>query len=49
MAADDQRGDTGIGTVRERIDAIDAQMLELLNERARCASEIGHQIGRAHV
>lgn len=26
---------------RERINAIDAQLLELLNERARCAIEVG--------
>ncbi|MHB9028952.1 MAG: chorismate mutase [Candidatus Latescibacterota bacterium] len=26
---------------RERIDALDAQLLELLNERARCAIEVG--------
>ncbi len=26
---------------RERINAIDAQLLEILNERARCAIEIG--------
>ncbi len=30
-----------LGVVRERIDALDAKMLELLNERARCAQEVG--------
>ena len=52
MPADDPRdtgGIGGIGALRERIDAIDAQMLELLNERARCASEIGHLKGGAVV
>jgi chorismate mutase/prephenate dehydratase len=28
--------------LRNRIDAIDRQMLDLLNERARCACEVGH-------
>ena len=27
---------------RKRIDAIDQQLVELLNERSRCAVEIGH-------
>ena len=27
---------------RKRIDEIDQQMVKLLNERARCAVEIGH-------
>ena len=31
----------GIETLRERIDAIDRQLVQLLNERARCALEVG--------
>lgn len=30
-----------LGVVREQIDAIDAQMLALLNQRARCAQHVG--------
>lgn len=30
-----------IGRLRRRIDEIDRRLLELLNERARCASEVG--------
>jgi len=30
-----------IDSWRERIDAIDSQLMKLLNERARCAIEIG--------
>jgi chorismate mutase len=33
---------TEIERWRKRIDEIDEQLLELLNERARCAVEIGH-------
>lgn len=33
---------TEIGDWRKRIDEIDEQLLTLLNERARCAVEIGH-------
>lgn len=32
----------GLAVLRERIDAIDTQILELLNERARCAEEVAH-------
>lgn len=49
MTAEDSRDDTGIVALRDRIDAIDALVLELLNERARCASEIGHLKGGAAV
>ena len=31
-----------LGNWRRRIDEIDEQVLKLLNERARCAVEIGH-------
>jgi chorismate mutase len=31
-----------LGDWRKRIDEIDEQVLKLLNERARCAVEIGH-------
>ena len=30
-----------LGVVRDEIDAIDAQMLALLNERAKCAQHVG--------
>ncbi|MDD3353481.1 chorismate mutase, partial [Zoogloea sp.] len=30
-----------LGVVREQIDTIDAQMLALLNQRARCAQQVG--------
>lgn len=33
---------------RKRIDEIDEQLLELLNERARCAVEIGHLKKKSH-
>jgi chorismate mutase len=33
---------------RRRIDEIDEQLLKLLNERARCAVEIGHLKKKAH-
>jgi chorismate mutase len=32
-----------ITTLRRRIDAIDQQLVALLNERAACALEIGHR------
>jgi chorismate mutase / prephenate dehydratase len=31
-----------IWSVRERIDAIDRELLRLISERARCAQEVGH-------
>jgi len=34
--------DEQIEAVRQRIDALDAQLLQLVNERARLAQEIGH-------
>ncbi|MGH9355395.1 MAG: chorismate mutase [Terriglobia bacterium] len=33
---------TDVAEWRKRIDEIDQQMLKLLNERAQCAVEIGH-------
>ena len=36
-----------IGTLRQRIDALDQQLVSLLNERARCALEIGRCKERA--
>jgi chorismate mutase/prephenate dehydratase len=41
MAPDSSDTPTKISDWRERIDAIDDQVLELLNERARCNSQIG--------
>ncbi|MDD5393869.1 MAG: prephenate dehydratase [Thiothrix sp.] len=32
----------GLAALRERIDAIDTQILGMLNERARCAEEVAH-------
>lgn len=32
----------GLAALRERIDALDTQLLELLNARARCAEEVAH-------
>ena len=49
MSTDDPIDAAGIGRLRERIDAIDALVLELINERARCASDIGHLKGGAAV
>jgi chorismate mutase len=37
-----------IGDWRKRIDEIDEQLLKLLNERARCAVEIGHLKKKSH-
>ena len=37
--------DEGIRRLRERIDELDAKLLELVNERARCANDIGHLKG----
>lgn len=34
--------DTRIDTLRDRIDEIDARLVELLSERAACAVSIGH-------
>jgi chorismate mutase len=34
---------------RKRIDEIDQQLLKLLNERSRCAVEIGHIKKKAHL
>ncbi|MCL4746722.1 MAG: prephenate dehydratase [Burkholderiaceae bacterium] len=34
-------GDERLGALRQRIDAVDARLLELLNERARIAREVG--------
>lgn len=33
---------TALAALRERIDALDTQLLALLNERARCAEEVAH-------
>lgn len=41
MSADPRAGDEAIGVLRERIDALDARLVELLSERAQCALEIG--------
>ena len=36
--------------IRQKIDAVDKQIQELINERARYAKQIGEaKIGRAHV
>ena len=32
--------DEQLSKIRERIDAIDSQLLELISERARCAQEV---------
>lgn len=40
-------GDEAIAMWREEIDAIDAQLMDLFNQRARCAIEIG-MIKRRH-
>ena len=32
--------DEQLGKIRDRIDAIDSQLLELISERARCAQEV---------
>ena len=32
--------DEQLSKIRERIDAIDGQLLELISERARCAQEV---------
>ena len=32
--------DEQLGKIRERIDAIDSQLLELISKRARCAQEV---------
>ena len=34
--------DTDLAAWRERIDLLDQAILHLMNERARCANEIGH-------
>ncbi|MDO8439210.1 MAG: chorismate mutase, partial [Telluria sp.] len=34
--------DDQLKPLREKIDALDAQLLELLNERARVAQQVGH-------
>ena len=36
------KGDPRIDALRDRIDAIDARLVELLSERASCAEAIGH-------
>lgn len=41
--------DDAIHRLRARIDALDAELLERMNERARCAVEIGHLKGDAAV
>lgn len=41
MSSDPRAGIDAIGTLRERIDALDARLVELLSERAQCALEIG--------
>lgn len=41
--------DEGIQRLRARIDELDAQILALVNERARCAGEIGHLKGEGGV
>jgi len=41
--------DEGIRRLRTRIDELDAQILALINERARCAGEIGHLKGEGGV
>jgi chorismate mutase/prephenate dehydratase len=41
--------DEGIRRLRDRIDELDAKLLELVNERARCASDIGHLKGEGGV
>ena len=35
--------DAGIEALRQRIDAIDRQLVQLLNERADCAREVGRR------
>lgn len=41
--------DDEILRIRDRIDAIDAEVLSLISERARCAREIGHLKGESAV
>ncbi len=41
--------DEDIGRLRDRIDEIDAKVLELVSERARCAHRIGELKGGAVV
>lgn len=35
-------GNTDLKALRERIDALDDQVLQLLSERARCAEQVAH-------
>lgn len=41
MSAEARTGHDAIAALRDRIDALDARLVELLSERARCALEIG--------
>jgi chorismate mutase/prephenate dehydratase len=41
--------DEGIRRLRDRIDELDARILELINERAQCANDIGHLKGEGGV
>ena len=34
--------DEQLGKIRDRIDAIDSQLLELISERARCAQAVSY-------
>ena len=43
----EERGVSRLDELRRRIDELDEQLVELLNERAACALEIGHEKKRA--
>ena len=42
MSDENLRAKAEIATIRERIDAIDCQLVALLNERAQCSLDIRH-------
>ena len=39
----EERSVSRLDQLRQQIDALDERLVELLNERARCALEIGHE------
>ena len=48
MADENMQAQQEIAKIRERIDAIDCQLVELLNERAQCSLDIRHLKPQAH-
>ena len=48
MSEENIQAQQEIAKIRDRIDAIDCQLVELLNERAQCSLDIRHLKPQAH-